>query len=75
MTIRVKVIPKSASNEIVGKLEDGTWKVKVRAAPERGKANAAVCELIAGHFGIPKSRVTVESGQTSHLKQVRIMLE
>lgn len=74
MTIRVKVIPKSSKDEIAGELEDGTWKIKVTAAPERGKANAAVCELIAAHFRIPKSRVVVASGQTSHLKQVRVDL-
>ena len=72
MTIRVKVIPKASRDEIAGKLEDGTWKIKVTAAPERGKANAAVCELIAAHFGIPKSRVEVVSGQASHLKQIRV---
>ena len=72
MTIRVKVIPKSSRDEILEPLEDGTWKVKVAAAPERGKANAAVCELVAGHFGIPKSRVEVVSGHTSHLKQLLI---
>lgn len=74
MTIRVKVIPKSSRDEIAGKLDDGTWKVKVTAAPERGKANAAVCELLARHFDIPKSRVEVVSGHTSPLKQIRIDL-
>ena len=72
MTIRVKVIPKSSRNEIAGKLDDGTWKIKVTAAPERGKANAAVCELLARRFEVPKSSVEVVSGHTSHLKQVRI---
>jgi uncharacterized protein (TIGR00251 family) len=72
MTIRVKVIPKSSRDEIAGQLEDGTWKVKVTAAPERGKANAAVCELIASYFKVPKSRVEVVSGHTSNLKQVRV---
>jgi uncharacterized protein (TIGR00251 family) len=72
MTIRVKVIPKSSRDEIVGKLDDGSWKIKVTAAPERGKANAAVCELIATHFGIPKSSVEVVTGQTSHVKRVRV---
>ena len=74
MTIRVKVIPKSSRDEIAGKLDDGTWKIKVIAAPERGKANAAVCELLARHFDIPKSRVEVVSGHTSPLKQIRIDL-
>jgi uncharacterized protein (TIGR00251 family) len=74
MTIRVKVTPKSGRDEITGKLDDGTWKVKVTAAPERGKANASVCELIAQHFGIPKSRVRVVSGKTSPLKQIEVDL-
>ena len=72
MMLRVKVIPKSSRDEIVGMLDDGTWKIKVTAVPERGKANAAVCELLARHFDVPKSRVAVVSGHTSHLKQVQI---
>ena len=72
MNIRVKVIPKSSRDEIAGTLDDGTWKVRVTAAPERGKANAAVCELLAKHFDVPKSRVEVVSGHTSHLKQIHI---
>jgi uncharacterized protein len=71
-TLRVKVIPKSSKDEIAGKMEDGTWRVKVTAAPERGKANAAVCELIAAHFKVPKSRVEIVFGHTSALKQVRV---
>jgi uncharacterized protein len=70
--LQVKVIPKSSKDEIAGTMEDGTWRIKVTAAPERGKANAAVCELIAAHFSVPKSRVEVVSGHTSHLKRVRI---
>jgi uncharacterized protein (TIGR00251 family) len=74
MTLHVKVTPKSSRDEIVEKLEDGTWKIKVTAAPERGKANEAVCELIASHFGIPKSRVEVIAGNTARLKQIRVDL-
>ena len=71
-TIRVKVIPKSSRDEIVGTMEDGALRVKVSAAPEKGKANAAVCELIAAHFRVPKSRVEVISGHTSAVKTIRI---
>ena len=74
MTIRVKVIPKSSRDEIAGKMDDGAWKIKVTAAPERGKANAAVCDLLPRHFDVPKSRVEVVSGHTSRLKQIRIDL-
>jgi uncharacterized protein (TIGR00251 family) len=70
--ITVKVIPKSSRTELVGKLADGTWKVKVAAAPEKGKANKALCVFIADHFGVAQSRVSIVSGASGHLKRVRI---
>lgn len=72
MDIRVKVIPKSSKTELVGHLPDGTWKVKVAAAPEKGKANRALCEFVAEYLGVAKSRVRIVSGETSHVKRLRI---
>lgn len=72
MDITVKVIPKSSKTELVGRLPDGTWKVRVAAAPEKGKANKALCAFLADHFGVPQSRVTILSGETAHVKRVRI---
>lgn len=72
MDIRVKVIPKSSKTELVGVLPDGTWKVKVAAAPEKGKANRALCDFIAEHLDVAKSRVRIASGETSHLKRIHI---
>ncbi|MGA2185685.1 MAG: DUF167 domain-containing protein [Bryobacteraceae bacterium] len=72
MDITVKVTPKSSRTELVGKLPDGTWKVKVAATPEKGKANRELCAFLAGHFGVPQSRVRIVSGETAHVKRVRI---
>jgi len=74
MDITVKVIPKSSKTEISGQLSDGTWKVKVAAVPEKGKANKALCAFLADHFGVAQSRVTILSGETSYRKRVRIEL-
>jgi uncharacterized protein (TIGR00251 family) len=68
----VKVIPKSSRNEIVGILADGTLKIKVTAAPEKGKANSAVCEFLAEFFGVAKRYVEITRGETSHNKQVTV---
>jgi uncharacterized protein len=73
LTLSLKVIPKSSKNEIVGFLADGSLKVKIAAAPEKGKANAAVCEFLASQFGVPKRNVEILRGETSHAKQVRIL--
>lgn len=72
MELRVKVVPKSSRNEIVGPMADGTLKVKIAAAPEKGKANAELCAFLAKHYGVPKSAVTIVSGETSTLKRVRV---
>ncbi len=73
MDIRVKVIPKSSRNEVVGYLDDGTLKVKVAAAPEKGKANAELCSFLAKHFHVPARNVSVVSGEKSHRKLVRVL--
>jgi uncharacterized protein (TIGR00251 family) len=72
MTLRVKIIPRSPKNQIVGELSDGTLKIKIAAPPEKGKANEALCAFLAGHYGVPKANVRVVSGHTSALKLVRI---
>jgi uncharacterized protein len=72
MDLRVKVIPKSSKTELVEVLPDGTWRVKVAAAPEKGKANRALCEFIAEKLGVAKSRVRIVSGETSAHKRIRV---
>ena len=72
MDLTVKVIPKSSRTELAGRMPDGTWKVKVAAAPEKGKANRALCAFLAEHFGVPQSRVRIVSGETAHVKRVRV---
>jgi len=70
--LRVKVVPKSSRNEILGPMADGTLKVRIAAAPDKGRANAELCAFLARHYGVPKSAVTILSGQTSPRKLVRI---
>lgn len=43
-------------------------KIAVRAAPERGKANEAVCDLLAGCLGIPATQVSLRRGVSSREK-------
>jgi uncharacterized protein (TIGR00251 family) len=72
VTLRVKVIPRSAKTEIVGEMADGTLKVKIAAPPERGKANDVLCVFLARHFGVARDAVTIVSGHSAALKLVRI---
>lgn len=53
-------------------MSDGTWLARVRSAPIDGKANDELVALIAGHFGLRKSRVSIKSGASGRVKLVRI---
>ena len=74
--LRLKVAPKSKRNEIGGLLDepDGgkALKVSVTAAPEDGKANAAVIALLAREWGVAKSAISVVTGATDRRKLVEI---
>lgn len=69
--IHLKVVPGSSRDALAGVLGD-RLKVKVAAAPEGGKANKAVCALLAGVFGVKPRDVSVIAGATSPEKTVRI---
>jgi uncharacterized protein len=72
MIRRFKVIPRSAQNEIIGEMADGTMKVKISAPPENGKANDALCTFLAEHYRVAHGEVTILSGHSAALKLLRI---
>lgn len=65
--LRVKVVPGASRDRIVGMLGD-SLKVQVSAAPERGKANAAVAKLLADRLGVSTNAVTLVCGAGSPQK-------
>ncbi len=69
--VLVKVVPGSRKSEIAGRYGD-RLKVKVAAPPEDGRANAAVCELLASDLGLPARSVSVISGHASPQKTIRM---
>ena len=69
--IKVKILPKSSRNQIVGR-EGDHFKVKVTAPPIEGRANKALIDLLAKKLAIPKSHIEIISGKHSKLKSIRI---
>jgi len=70
-TLKLKVKPGSRDESLIEQ-EDGTWLARVKAPPVDGKANAAVIALVAAHFGLRKSQVTIKSGASGRLKLVQL---
>ncbi|HLF92360.1 MAG TPA: DUF167 domain-containing protein [Planctomycetota bacterium] len=71
MRLLIKVVPKASKDRVVGWVGD-RLKVAVTAAPERGKANAAVIEVLAAALELPSRRLRIVAGDTSPLKTVEI---
>jgi len=70
--IRVKVIPNSSQNQIQ-LMEDGiTYKVKIKAVPEKNKANKELIEFLAKHFKVEKSNISIKSGNQSQIKLIQL---
>ena len=74
--LSVRVTPKGGRDGIDGLagLADGRMvlKVRVRAAPSEGEANAAVGKLVAKALGIAPRHVSLEAGATARVKTLRI---
>jgi uncharacterized protein len=68
----VKVIAGSSSPSRICGLLDGMLKVKISAAPEKGKANKCLVEFLADKIGIKKNAVSILTGQTSPVKTIKI---
>ena len=71
ITVKVKASAKVAK---VDRLSDDIFSVWVKEKPQEGKANYAVRKALADHFGIPKSRVILISGEKSKNKLFEIFL-
>jgi len=69
--LKVKVVPGSSRDEIVGWLGDAL-KIKVAAPPEKGQANDAVVGLLADRLGVGADAIAVISGHSSPSKVLAI---
>lgn len=72
VTFAVKVHPRAKKNAITGELGD-VLKVSLTAPPIDGKANQACIEFCAKLLKVPRSSVTIASGQSSHQKVNRVI--
>jgi hypothetical protein len=76
LTLHLRVTPNAGADRIDGTelRDDGSavLRVRVRAVPDKGKANAAAIALLAKALGVPKSAVTLTSGDTARFKTIEI---
>lgn len=72
MRMYLQVIPNATRNEIVGRSENGEYKVKIQSPPVDGAANKNLLKFIASTVGVSKSKARIVSGLKSRKKIIEI---
>ena len=65
--LAVSVQPGASTEGVVG-FDDGVLRVRVKAPPIEGRANAALSKLLAGILGVPPSNITIVRGARTRRK-------
>ena len=69
--IPIKVVLKSQNSQVAG-WKNKELKIKLKAIPEKGKANKELISLLSKTFKVPKSQISIIQGLTSTRKKVLI---
>jgi len=72
LILRLRVQPKASRDAFVGPYGEDEYKVALTAPPIEGKANEQLLKFVAKAFGLPRSRVLLESGDHSRSKCLRL---
>jgi hypothetical protein len=70
-TLHVKVKPNSRESTLE-RSADGTWSARLKSPPVDGKANAELIGLVARHFGLPRSAVSLRAGASGRMKRIEV---
>ncbi len=70
-TFAIRVQPRASRNAVAGEMGDAL-KLALTAPPVEGKANEACVEFLANLLKVPRSSVTIASGESSRNKVIRI---
>ena len=68
-----KIVPGSSGKTRLCGLLDGMVKIKVSAAPEKGKANKCLLKFLAEQLDVKTNAINIISGQTSPVKHVQVL--
>ena len=69
--VTLRIAPRASRDGVAGVMGDAL-KIRLRAPPVDGKANAALRAFLAGALGVPERAVTIVAGETGRLKRVRV---
>lgn len=72
LVLWLRIQPKASKDAFVGPYGESEFKVALSAPPVEGKANAQLIAFIAKQFGLPRSNIRLEQGESSRSKRLRL---
>jgi len=75
MTIKlhVKIIPNARQDEICGFIDKDILKIKIKAKPVDGRANAYLIKYLSKKLDIPRRNIAIIKGKTSRIKVIEVI--
>jgi len=67
-------IKTGAREDSIEKIDENHFNISVMERPVKGQANRGVIRVVANHFKVTKSQVSIVSGHTSPIKTIQIIL-
>lgn len=71
LILHLRIIPSSSKNEIKEKI-NGRLKIKIKAPPEKGKANKELIKFLSKLLKIKKNEIEIIKGKTSQDKTLSL---
>ncbi len=73
MILTVRVVPRSGRTCFDSIMANGHYKLRLKASPVDGKANAELIRWLSGEFAVPRENVIIRTGASSRMKTVEIV--
>ena len=70
--IRVKITPNQPKNDFFSLLDDGTLKIRIKAIPEKGKANKELIKFLSEELLVAKDNIEIIAWAADQIKIIRI---
>lgn len=71
--LQIRVVPRQSKTGFFALMEDGTYKMHIKAVPEKWKANAELISFFADYYRVRTSEIEIISGASDRTKLVRIL--
>lgn len=72
LILRLRIQPKASRDAFIAPYGDNHYKVTISSPPIGGKANEQLIRFLSKQFGLPRSRISLESGERSRSKSLRL---